>query len=79
MKEFQEEVRTCISDEIPHYLHLEKLYLFGSALDLDLIEVSKLKQVLMQAKWLNRVRLICCSPYAVGRREVLTSLVTMCR
>lgn len=55
MKEFQEEVQACASDEIPHYSYLEKLYQFGSALDLDLVEIPKLKQVLLQAKWLNQV------------------------
>ncbi|ESO91413.1 hypothetical protein LOTGIDRAFT_205701 [Lottia gigantea] len=63
--EFQLEAQACLEAETPDSEKIEKLIEVGLTLDVDLHEIPKLRQVLLQAKWLDNVRLTLQDPPSV--------------
>lgn len=55
MLDFQQEARDSLEQERPEADKLSKLVEFGVTLDVDLPEIPKLKQLLNQALWLDKV------------------------
>lgn len=64
IKEFQEEAALCVSSTVdfPPTERINKLYQFGSSLHLHLPEVDKLRYVLSQAIWIDKVNSILHRP-----------------
>ncbi|XP_064606539.1 lysine-specific demethylase 5A-like isoform X1 [Liolophura sinensis] len=63
--DFQNEALDALHEETPDSEKLAKLIEFGVTLDVDLPEIPKLKQVLLQARWLDDVRLALSDPQNV--------------
>ncbi|KAK6176380.1 hypothetical protein SNE40_014678 [Patella caerulea] len=65
VNEFQDEAQQALEAETPDSEKLEKLIDLGLTLDVDLQEIPKLRQVLLQAKWLDDVRVTLQDPQSV--------------
>lgn len=53
---FQKEAQDALNAETPDSEKLEQLIEFSATMDVDLVEIPRLKQVLQQARWLDEVR-----------------------
>jgi histone demethylase JARID1 len=53
--EFQDDAKEALNEATPNSSRLEQLMEEGIALDVELPEIPKIKQVLQQAKWLDEV------------------------
>lgn len=53
---FQKEAQDALNAETPDSEKLEQLIEFSATMDVDLVEIPRLKQVLQQAIWLDEVR-----------------------
>jgi len=74
--EFQKQANEALQEEMPDSQKLIDLVEFGITLDVDLPEIPRLKQVLLQAKWLDEVRETLAEPESVTL-EVMRKLMEM--
>ncbi|KAG8536105.1 hypothetical protein GDO81_027115, partial [Engystomops pustulosus] len=65
VEEFHERAQEAMSDEIPDSSKLQVLIDMGSNLYVELPELPRLKQELLQARWLDEVRLTLSDPHKV--------------
>ena len=54
--DFEKDANIALNEERPDSEKLNKLVEFGVTLDVELPEISRLKQLLNQAKWLDEVK-----------------------
>ncbi|XP_069619063.1 lysine-specific demethylase 5A isoform X3 [Ranitomeya imitator] len=65
VEEFHERAQEAMSDEIPDSSKLQALIDMGSNLYVELPELPRLKQELLQARWLDEVRQTLADPHKV--------------
>lgn len=65
MEEFHERAQEAMADEIPDSGKLQALIDMGSNLYVELPELPRLKQELLQARWLDVVRQTLSDPHKV--------------
>ncbi|XP_075458456.1 lysine-specific demethylase 5A isoform X2 [Ascaphus truei] len=65
VEEFHERSQDAMSDEIPDSSKLQALIDLGTSLYVELPELPRLKQELLQARWLDDVRLTLSDPHRV--------------
>ncbi|XP_073400283.1 lysine-specific demethylase 5A isoform X2 [Dendrobates tinctorius] len=65
VEEFHERAQEAMSDEIPDSSKLQALIDMGSNLYVELPELPRLKQELLQARWLDEVRQTLSDPHKV--------------
>nr|XP_054751747.1 lysine-specific demethylase 5A-like isoform X1 [Lytechinus pictus] len=74
VEKFRSEAHDALSDAIPNSDKLKRLLEVGSALDIELPEIPKLKLELHQARWLDDVRATLALPTSVTL-ETLRKLI----
>ncbi|XP_053574799.1 lysine-specific demethylase 5A isoform X2 [Bombina bombina] len=65
VEEFHERSQEAMNDEVPDSSKLQALIDLGSSLYVELPELPRLKQELLQARWLDEVRLTLSDPHRV--------------
>lgn len=65
VEDFHERAQLALADETPDSAKLQVLVELGSGLDVELPELARLKQELLQARWLDEVRLTLHEPQRV--------------
>lgn len=65
MEEFHERAQEAMLDEVPDSSKLQALIDLGSNLYVELPELPRLKQELLQARWLDEVRQTLSDPHKV--------------
>ncbi|XP_047659762.1 lysine-specific demethylase 5A isoform X1 [Tachysurus fulvidraco] len=74
VEDFHERAQLALADETPDSAKLQVLVELGSGLDVELPELAQLKQELLQARWLDEVRLTLHEPQRVTL-EVMKRLI----
>ncbi|KAG7320299.1 hypothetical protein KOW79_016152 [Hemibagrus wyckioides] len=74
VEDFHERAQLALADETPDSAKLQVLVELGSGLDVELPELARLKQELLQARWLDEVRLTLHEPQRVTL-EVMKRLI----